>query len=94
MTPDTKFDFAVLAFDNYFTGDLTDFIEGMTYTPAAPRFVGLGVPTGCVPAGGTSLLSIGLFAPGESASPSQSGLLLMYRDGKPGHEADAIRVLH
>ena len=94
MTPDTKFDFAVLAFDNYFTGDLTDVIEGMTYTPSGPRFVAAGVPATGIPAGGTSLLSIGWFAPGESASPSQSGLLLMYRDGKPGQEADAIRVLH
>jgi hypothetical protein len=94
LTPDTKFDFAVLALDNYFTGEITDFIEGMTYTPNAPRFVGAGVPAAGVPAGGSSLLSIGLFAPGVSASPSQSGLLLMYRDGKPGREADAIRVLH
>jgi hypothetical protein len=92
LTPDTQFDFAVLAIDNYFTGELTDVSEGMTYTPGAPRFV--AVPATAVPAGGSSLLSIGLFAPGESASPSQSGLLLMYRDGKPGREADAIRVLH
>ena len=94
LTPDTQFDFAVVALDNYFTGELTDSIEGMTYTPAAPRFVAVGVPDSGVPAGGSSLLSIGFFAAGERASPSQSGLLLMYRDGKPGREADAIRVLH
>jgi len=94
LTPDTQFDFAVLALDNYFTGELTDAMEGMTYTPSAPRFVGVGVPAAGVPADGSSLLSIGLFAPGLSASPSQSGLLLLYRDGKPGREADAIRVLH
>ncbi len=94
MTPDTQFDFAVLALDNYFTGEITDAIEGMTYTPNAPRFAGVGVPDAGVPAGGASLLSIGFFPAGERASPSQSGLLLMYRDGKPGREADAIRVLH
>ena len=94
LTQDTQFDFSVLALDNYFTGEATDAIEGMTYTPAAPRFVAVGVPDSGVPAGGSSLLSIGFFAAGERASPSQSGLLLMYRDGKPGREADAIRVLH
>jgi len=73
---------------------VTDKIEGMIYTPGAPRFLGSGVAESGIPAGGSSLLNIALFPPGETASPSQSGLLLMYRDGKPGREADAIRVLH
>src|SRR5262249_13967183 len=37
LTPATKFDFSVFAFDNYFTGNLTDAIQGMTYTPGTPR---------------------------------------------------------
>jgi hypothetical protein len=94
LTPDSQFTFTVAAGDNYFTGATTDAIEDMTYTPAKPRFVAVGVPATAVPAGGSSLLNIALFPPGETASPSQSGLLLMYRDGKPGREADAIRVLH
>ena len=92
LTPDTQFDFSIFAGDNYFTGLVTDEIDGMTYTAGAPRFVGYGVPSTGVPAGGMSLLSIAFFGPGESASPSQSGLLLMYRDGQKGREADAIRV--
>jgi hypothetical protein len=92
LTPDSRFDFSVFAFDNYFTGVLTDAIEDITYTPATPRFVGSGVPATGVPAGGSSTLTILEVPGGDVASPSQTGLLLMYRDGKIKHEADAIRV--
>jgi len=92
LTPDTRFDFSIFAFDNYFTGNVTDSIEGMTYTPQQPRFIAFGVPDSGVPAGGASLLNIVAVPGGETASPSQLGLLLLYRDGKPGREADAIRV--
>jgi hypothetical protein len=44
LTPTSQFDFSVFASDNYFTGDLTDAIESMTYTLSLPRFVGSGVP--------------------------------------------------
>jgi hypothetical protein len=37
--PGTTFEFSVYAFDNYFTGNQTDAIEGMTYTLDTPRFV-------------------------------------------------------
>src|SRR5439155_18659119 len=90
MTPDTPINFAIAAGDNYFTGAVTDFIDGMVFTPGAPKFVGFGLPPSGVPAGGHSFLKIAVFPSGETASPSQSGLLLMYRDGKPGQEADAI----
>ena len=39
MTPGTTFNFSVYAVDNYFTGNLTDAIENMTYTLDTPRFV-------------------------------------------------------
>ncbi len=99
LTPSTKFDFAVYAFDNYFTGFLTDAIEGMTYTASTPKFVGTGIPAAGVPAGGSSTLAIHSVSGGDSASPSQTGLLLLYRDAKSGGnqalsegEADAISV--
>src|SRR6266436_2595703 len=82
MTPSTQFDFSVFAFDNYFTGALTDSIEGMTATLDTPRFVGSGIPASGVPAGGSSSLTINAIPGGDVASPSQSGLLLMYRDNK------------
>src|SRR5262249_47024008 len=89
VTPTTPLYFSIVAGDNYFTGAITDAIEGMTYTPDTPRFVGSGIlPTG-VPAGGTSSLTIQAVSGGATASPSQTGLLLLYRDAAPGKEADA-----
>ena len=82
LTPGTKFDFSVLAFDNYFTGFATDAIQNMTYTPSTPRFVGSGIPATGVPAGGSSTLTVQSVPGGDAASPSQTGLLLLYRDAK------------
>ena len=92
MTPSTTFDFSVLAGDNYFTGFFTDAIVGMTYTAGTPRYSGSGVPAAGVPVGGSSSLTITAVPGGDSASPSQTGLLLMYRDGRTQREADAITV--
>ena len=92
LTPSTQFNVSVYAFDNYFTGHLTDMITGMTYTPGVPRYVGSGVPSTGVPAGGSSTLAISALPGGDVASPSQSGLLLMYRDARQQREADAIFV--
>jgi hypothetical protein len=91
MTPNIQFDFAVVAGDNYFTGLITDVIDNMTYQPDTPRFVASLVTAGGVPAGGSSTLVIDEIAGGASASPSLSGLLLLYKDGAPpGQEADTI----
>ena len=92
LTPDTQFTFDIEAFDNYFTGNLSHGFTGMTYTAATPRYTGSGVPVTGVPAGGSSTLMVDAVAGGDTASPSQSGVLLMYRDGVPGREADAITV--
>jgi subtilisin family serine protease len=93
LTPTSTFDFSVYAFDNYFTGDLTDSIEGITYTAGVPRYVASGVPLTGVPVDGSSVLTIDAVTGGDVASPSQSGILLLYRDGKKYREADAIRVI-
>ncbi len=93
LTPGTKFSFSIYAFDNYFTGSLTDFIEGMVYTAGTPRFFGSGIPVSGVPVGGSSTLTVQAVAGGDTASPSQTGLLLLYRDGKPKAEADTITVV-
>ena len=58
LNASSKFDFSVSAFDNYFTGNLTDSIVGLTYTPSTPRFVASGVPATGVPKGGKSTLTI------------------------------------
>jgi subtilisin family serine protease len=92
LTPSSQFDFSVVAGDNYFTGAITDAIESMTYTPGLPRFVGSGVPQSGVPAGGASVLTIQEVAGGDQASPSQTGLLLLYRDAVRNKEASLIKV--
>lgn len=51
------FGMSVYACDNYFTGNCTDAIEGMTCTVGSPRFIGTGgIPATGVPAGGSSTL--------------------------------------
>jgi minor extracellular serine protease Vpr len=92
LTPNSMFDFSVYAFDNYFTGALTDSIEGMTYTPGSPRFFASGVPASGVPVGGTTVVTIQENAGGNVASPSQDGLLLLYRDAVKNNEASVIKV--
>jgi len=69
----------------------TDAIAGKTYTAGTPRYFGTGIPATGVPAGGSSTLTINAISGGDVASPSQSGLLLMYRDARQ-NEADAIAV--
>jgi hypothetical protein len=90
MSSSTQFDMHIYAFDNYFTGALTDAIEGMTYRLDSPRFTGSGVTA--VPAGGSSTLNITHTPANDGASPSQTGLLLMYRDSKSSKDADPIAV--
>jgi len=86
------FDFYVLAFDNYFTGNLTDFsTDIMTVNPAFPRATASISPSP-VPAGGSSSLTINKLAYNDPESPSQLGVLLMYRDAEWGREADVITL--
>jgi minor extracellular serine protease Vpr len=98
LTPGQKFSFFVLAFDNYFTGNLTDNIgddiHPMTFTLGKPRFAtdgGTGFASLIVPIGASGPLPVTKVAGGDAASPSQSGILLRYRDAK-GIEADAVTV--
>jgi subtilisin family serine protease len=91
MTPSSKFDFAVLAYDNYFTGALTDYILPMTFEPDLPRFVAPGTPASLA-IGSSATVTVTSPVGGDVASPSQTGLLLMYRDAQSGLEADAISV--
>jgi len=92
LSADSAFNFSIYAFDNYFTGNLTDAIEGMTFTLAKPRFATPPSSTLTVPAGGSTALTIQAVAGGATASPSQRGLLLMYRDGAPGKESEHVGV--
>jgi minor extracellular serine protease Vpr len=90
ITDDTTIDFEVAAFDNYFTGELTDAFEEMTYTPARPKFIAVNPPD-VVPPRSTVRIRTAAVPGGEEASPSQIGLLLMHRlDAR--REATILRV--
>jgi minor extracellular serine protease Vpr len=92
LTPSSKFTFDVLAYDNYFTGNVTDVIENMTVTLGTPRYFASGIPAGGVPAGGSATLTVQEVPGGATASPSQSGLLLLYRDARAKQEAQTITI--
>ncbi|MBC8162725.1 MAG: S8 family serine peptidase [Roseiflexaceae bacterium] len=92
LTPSTQFDFSIYAFDNYFTGAQTDAVENMTYTVGTPKYTATGVPPAGIPIGIRSTVTIQAVTGGAVASPSQTGLLLMYRDAKAKAEAEIITV--
>jgi hypothetical protein len=89
------------AFDNYYTGNLTDHISGMRYELDMPQ--SYSVPSDfSAPANTSTLVTIfpnnatTPFLPGGGAyngnSPSQTGLLVLYTDAKTGQEASLITV--
>jgi hypothetical protein len=91
LAADTQFNVSVFACDNYFTGLCTDAIQDMTYTAGSPRFYPDSYAF-VVPQGGSSLINIFALPGGDTASPSQQGLLLLYRDARQQREANAIIV--
>jgi len=90
ITPGQPFNYRVDVIDWYFTGNVGDSIGAMTYTYGAPRFSsasGLTVPvgvSGAVPVNGQPANNL--------LSPSNTGLLLLWRDGLPGREASIVNV--
>jgi hypothetical protein len=82
--------FTVRAFDNYFTGNETDTIEGMRFTPSLQRYVTVGGPFGALAARSSDTLAVvETTVPG--AQSTESGLLLMYRRNAD-KEASALRI--
>ena len=90
LSRDAAFNFTVQAFDAYFTGFLTDEFGVMTYTLGKPRYVATDLPEDGKLAP-FSAIRVGTAAPagGTAASPSQTGLLFMYRQDA-GREADTV----
>lgn len=86
---DHPFSFTVLAFDNYFATGVTDAIGPMTYTAGQPKYrVGPGVDNVIIPAGGSTSLPIS--PTGFTSSTSQSGILLLFPNGRTNFESKAI----
>lgn len=88
---DSEFSFYVYAFDNYFTGNLTDAIHQQTVTLSRlPVFADAAALT--VPANGSATLTAGKNEGVWTEPPSQTnGLLLIYRDAPPGREFQIVR---
>ena len=91
LAPTTQITFGVTAFDNYFTGEPTDAITGMKFTPATPKFTA-AIDTGSVSPWNGGSIAVDDVANGATASPSQSGLLLLYRDAKTEAETVSVTV--
>jgi len=90
--PASQMVISALAFDNYFTGNLTDSIDGKVFTPGLPRFDVSAPPAAGVVPLSLTMLTVTAPAGGETASPSQEGLLFFYRDANVGLEADVVPV--
>jgi minor extracellular serine protease Vpr len=92
LTDASTFDFTVLSYDNYFTGQVSEVIGPMTFTPAKPKFAleGGGIRV-TVPTGVAGQLRSVAVAGGDVASPSQTGLLFLNR-GNAGERGEASLV--
>jgi minor extracellular serine protease Vpr len=82
--------FAVRAFDSYFTGDLTDEIKDMRFTPGQARYEGVGEPFGSVSPGAQVGVPIRASTVAETAT-TESGLLFMFRRNAE-KESQTVRV--
>ena len=95
----TPFQFEVVAYDNYFTGNETDAIGPMQFELDMPQYYGAFAES-TVPVNGTLPLTVipnnaanpYFTGPYNGNSPSQTGLLLMYTDAKTGQEQSSIIV--
>jgi minor extracellular serine protease Vpr len=82
--------FSVFAFDNYFSGALTDQITGMKFTPGMARYDVGALPFGSVAPFGKARIDIAK-AKVPNAKSSETGVLVMHRRNA-GKEADALRA--
>jgi hypothetical protein len=63
----------------------------MTFTPATPRYTTTAGSAAAVAGNSSVKLQTSAVAGGDMASPSQTGLLLMYRKDA-GKEADIVKL--
>ncbi len=85
-------DIAVGAFDDRYTGSLTDSIDSITVVPMGERFLGLigtaGVATGDIRALSSTSLTV-LDAGAVGTNPSETGLLLILDASRTDHRGGA-----
>ena len=90
LAPGQTFKFDVLAYDNYYSGLVSDSITGMVFTPGSERFAVNGDPFNTVSPNTAAYVDVTIATQPDTVS-SERGLLLMYRRNT-GSEADAIRL--
>jgi subtilisin family serine protease len=76
----------LLAVDIYFTGNVTDVVEGLEFAPLGERYlavIGGEVVIGEIPSGATEDLEVIDFGP-EGTNPSETGVLLLYNANQFG----------
>lgn len=92
VSPGTKIGISVEVYDNYYTGNVTDAIYDKVFTGATPKYGPLNLVDELVPSySGLSFKPVA-YAGGAAASPSQTGILLLYRNQKADYEADIIKI--
>ncbi len=90
-------DWVAAAWDNYFTGNFTDFIYDedfffLRHTPSQPRYVVGGPPTTTIAIGAGAPLPVTAGTDAE-ASPSQTGFLWIHNLALPGRGSDVVQVI-
>ena len=90
LAPGTPIGFSIYAFDNYFTGNQTDSIEGMRFTPGSPRYSATGDPFGTVEPRNRETVTISK-AQVPDANTTESAILLMFRRNTL-LESEVVRV--
>jgi minor extracellular serine protease Vpr len=79
LTRGSTFDFSVLAYDNYFSGEVTDEIAGQSWTVGAAKYrLTGGADTLVVPAG--EEIRVGVVNSAKPVASSETGLLLLFDD--------------
>lgn len=81
VAPGSTIGFSVLAYDSYFTGLVTDFIDGMKFTPGAARYdvAAGGDPFGSVAHGQRQRVPYRADSSVPDAKSTEIGLMLTYR---------------
>lgn len=91
LAPGATITFSVDAYDNYYTGEITDSIAGMRFTPGASR-ISAAEPFGGVPVGGaTSGVPFTRNPAVPAAKSTELGVMLTYR-ANAGQESQAVMM--
>ena len=90
LTRGSTFDFSVLAFDNYFTGNVTDAIVDQTWTVGSSKFaLQGGAEAVSVPAGRS--LKVTVTRNASAGETTSTGLLFLY-DNAATRDAQPVRI--